>query len=457
MANVERYVITSAQYGASLNQRFWNTLKNYAHENRAHLLVLPMMYGHDRLMDKENLSIQMHPEVVPYLHFQTAQEFPLNDKISINRMQILPTISRPLQGTHRVGRGTQIFASPKLHLRCFPSSNWRLPKIRMTTGTVTHGHYRDDKTGSKAEAELKFAALVVEIVDDTKYHFRQLEANGNGEICDLMTRYSANRTFQSEVSSLTLGDIHAGAESPVIWKSTLDEIIPDLRPNRIYLHDSFHGLSVDPHIQKMWIKRVLRFNEGKSSLAGELDITADRMKQILVAALNANPSAKLFECKSNHDEWIDRWLENRGFAESGQEENAEVGMELALHAIRNPGQSVLGHAMRHLDPDLDQVDFLNYDQDSFVDGIQNANHGHVGPEGRWGSTVSQEYESRRSTIAHGHYPEIWHGIWRAGTMTPRRLHYSRGANRSMNSHVVQYAGGIRQIISVLDDGSWSAI
>jgi hypothetical protein len=82
-------------------------------------------------------------------------------------------------------------------------------------------------------------------------------------------------------------------------------------------------------------------------------------------------------------------------------------------------------------------------------------HGHLGPNGRFGSPENLCKMGRKSNTAHTHSAGIYNGTYVAGTSTSLRWTYNRGPSSWNHSHIVTYPNGKRAIITIYN-GEWRA-
>ena len=104
-----RYVITSAQYGASVNDKVFDTLKYYADYNKAELIVLPLQ-GY--MVDE---SEGLDEQVEDYVLYKNKK---LNNNVNVAHFGVRAQTIQPMTSVARFAQkdGTTIFASPKQSL-----------------------------------------------------------------------------------------------------------------------------------------------------------------------------------------------------------------------------------------------------------------------------------------------------------------------------------------------------
>jgi hypothetical protein len=103
------------------------------------------------------------------------------------------------------------------------------------------------------------------------------------------------------------------------------------------------------------------------------------------------------------------------------------------------------------------VKFLLPDESFTVKEVECGMHGHVGPNGSFGSPSNLAKIGKKATTAHTHSCGIFHGLYVAGTstrLTPDWT-YTRGPSSWSHSHVLLYPNGQRTIVTI-KDGKWRA-
>src|SRR5690606_483429 len=121
--------------------------------------------------------------------------------ILVSAKQIQPTT-----GLARFTReGSCILASPKqfLDFVAVSPSKERLPRMVATTGAITVSNYDNDyymsqRTSAIAEFDHQLGAIIVEVVDNTHYHFRHVRASSDGSFVDLGRRYCPDGLVHKE-------------------------------------------------------------------------------------------------------------------------------------------------------------------------------------------------------------------------------------------------------------------
>lgn len=449
-----RYVITSAMYNGDLCREWWTTLKRYAKDMNATLVVLPTKYG---------TSLEQLPEQLKgYVCFEDAM---LNSVFRINATaHIRPTTLHPLRQVRATRRNlSEIIASPKVDLNFVPVSNNTLPKVTMTTGSCTYPNYNPGMIGAKAEKQHLFGAVVVEIVDDTTFHFRQLIADEHFGVCDINLKYyhpGGVRKIDA-IDTLVTGDWHTWQTCPVVRQVTYgaDGIVARLKPKFVIKHDLFDGTSISHHNVHDRVLLAQLAAEGKLSLKAELEANVDEVAHIL----QSTGDALVAVVRSNHDEHLDRYLTEARYMNDAH--NYRVGHELVPPMVdgmmpfewyvrkRIAERIASGELKMELATAMTRLKFLIRDEDFYRHGIQLGMHGDKGANGARGS-LQQFLKGVGPTVTgHNHTPMIDGPNWVVGTSTRLKLQYTKGLSSWCNSHVVIFPNGQRMMINIIQ-GAW---
>lgn len=468
MKGFKRFVITTAVAESPVDKSFLASINNYCKVNEACLLILPANQNFDHIdpiLTEENIVFD---------------EIALNKKIHVSNIQVEPKQVDPLAGLERLGQrnGSFIFASPKQSLRLVATGNYKLPHALMTTGAITLPKYQASRYKSKkrnfvASNDHVMGAIIVEIVDNQLYHYRQIQADGSGGFCDLGKYYQGKSVKKVPPIALVMGDYHSAEVDKVVEQAHV-ELIKELKPSQLFLHDAFDGQSISHHDKDSNAKKSALSLANRTSLAKEL-------KEL---SLNVNKFADLVDhiiwVKSNHDTFLDRYLNTRMWLKD--HENGFVSSLLYPYAIAKyvegtPKQKLKAVAkaleieeaqLLKLYPDLldgksplqvaleqrglknkHKYKFLEYDEDYFIAGIQMGCHGDKGPNGSRGSLRAMERSYGNSISGHTHTPAILRGAWQVGTCSILRPEYAKGPSSWFHTSCLVYPNGQRQLINFI--------
>lgn len=443
------YVVTAAQYNAPVNKGFYASLETYCDKNNAQLLVLPMAGKTIKEDTLDKIVATLGNESLIYIDTK------LNDKIKVSSYSVRPQQIDPVTGLGRFTQSdvTTIFASPKQRLKVIPNSTETLPKVLMTTGAITNPNYKGDRIGKIALKDHMYGAIVVDVIDATTYHYRQLIANKqNGQFVDLGVRYKEKGTEPCELEALVLGDWHVGDTDPKVREATF-EMVREYKPKRIFLHDFFNGHSVNHHEMGKLVTRAMAYEVGRASLEKELQ---DCFEELQAIAKVAGDKTEIVIVRSNHDEFLDRYLQNGRYLE--EDHNWRIGHELALTCFdsKNPKLRIrnsLKEGLLRYGAIPKNANFLERNQDYKLFGWQLGAHGDKGGNGARASMLGLENAYGKSITGHAHTPEILRGAVRVGTSTHLTLPYTDGPSSWINTHAMLWGNGKVQLVHIID-GKW---
>lgn len=448
------YVITSAQNATPAHRGFLKALRRYCEHRGAQLLVIPFRYRNPTSVWTQNQEHDewWHPELADRL---IAEDVPLNSNLLLAAgMKVQPTARHPLSGMQTYSGGqSAIFGHAKIELESVATPQSRLPKILTTTGCCTVENYTDTKAGALGTHHHIIGATVVEIVDDWRFHLRQINASDDGSFHDLDTLYSPKAVKPGQRAEvLTCRDVHWQQMDPEIEQATFGDggIVDTLRPKRLVVHDLLDFKSQNHHdvgnFFERWRKHRLGITSVYQEVRGTLDwIHAQGQKVQEVAVV-----------ESNHNEAFMRWLnEGRGDREP---ENAWFYYNTWAGILPDPesGETEIGHPLEYWHRrwhGADNVRFLRRDDSYLVGEIEHSMHGDIGSNGAKGSVKSFEKVGVRSTVGHAHGPAIHGGVYQVGVMGQNMGYNERGPSNWLPAHCIQYSNGKRSLVVVVD-GAW---
>lgn len=446
----KRFVITTAVSGCEVDGNFYESIKNYCKKNKAKLLILiatDPAANVSRTIDKllENESI-------------VVEDTSLNSNIFLSTIKLSAKHIDPITSLGRIGQrsGSFVYASPKQRLKLVPVSNMGVPHALMTTGAITKPNYKtndymSERTAYIAENDHVMGGIVVEVVDDKRYHFRQIQSDVKfGSFIDLGKEYWPNEVKPAQPEAFVLGDWHSG-ETDLATKKAWFEVAKLLKPKSIVLHDAFNGMAINHHEKHSNILLAKRAMKSELNLAEEICYLADDLLEI------SELTDKVVIVKSNHDEFLNRYLQEGIYVKDHH--NHLTGVTLARAMLE--GHDPLSFAVFCVYEDNKDIlnkmkkklVWLKRDDDYKVSGIQLAAHGDKGANGSKGNVRGMEHAYSSSVTGHSHTPEILRGAWSVGTSSYLRLSYNSGPSSWLHSSCLVYKNGQRQLINAFE-GSW---
>lgn len=475
----ERFIVTSAQYGATLNTQFWKSLQNYAKHVGYTLVVLPIKYGNLKEKDGK-LTKMLPPELKGHVLFEDVN---LDGKLNLNAtFRMRPTLERFLTPVvcNVGGNVSQIFAAPKLELEFLPRISTRkqnhYPKAVMTTGAVTRPNYatdnlgQQDRTGQIAEEAHCFSAIIVEF-DGGIFHFRQLLANKRGDFYDItkdgvvFSTSQGVRKADGEVEAIVLGDWHTGKTELTVRDVSFSKggMVDTLKPKHIVLHDFFDGDSISHHgVHESTRSAYMGLQHLQwDSLENELNRSIEELHWIHARV----GDAKIHLIPSNHPEFVVEYINSMRWTK--EKANMYIGAVLFtkmlddMHA-RKPSKV----DSRATDPialwfrEKAPYAHIVERQETFVlpredKEILLSLHGDVGTRGGPTRSVKDFLKMNIPVyLGHNHSACIYGSVWRVGTSTYRMQFYvSNPATNWTNTHGLIYKNGQRQLLNIIK-GKW---
>jgi len=456
----KKFVVTTAVVGSDPHMPFLNSLRTFCKLNRAKLLILvcedPGRYKYSG-KGTQRIRPSIHQEFLK--ESIITEDTWLNSNLFVSNLKQQAKQIKPITGVGRVTKkkGSAIFASPKIFLEynSVRNNKEKLPHFVTSTGAVTKPNYRPEsnfwyqglKTAYIAESDHKLGATYVEIKDDDIFHFTQIECKTDGGhifFRDLMYK-GLNEPKQIRARALVIGDLHAGVTDPNAEKVWF-EVIERTRPRAIFIHDGFNGTSVNGHIEKDLVSRIIRAIENKDDIAEEIKGFALKLKAY------AEKCDKLYIVPSNHNDWLEKYIRKANFFKDGNLKNIPVALKIlqAMLDKKNP----LQYAVEELaGVKISNAIWPGRNEDIIIEGIQCNCHGDVGVNGSRGSLAAMVSAYNASVSAHGHCAGIMFDAWAVGTSGPLQEEYNNGAGTWTQTSCLIYDYGNRALVNSIG-GEW---
>jgi hypothetical protein len=467
VANKKRFVVTTAVTGCDVHEGFYASIKNFCDENDAALLVMVSSdpaHNRDRgapgVSERERygtIDVKLANELI------VLRDTALNEHLKLSVLKTSAKMINPLTGIKRLVQknGNLIVASPKQVQQCVPVSNFKLPHVGMSTGAITLSDYSTDNYMSErlayiAEHDHTIGAIIVEIEDAELFHYRQIQADSEGSFYDIagleLKKYTPKGVKRVDLSrenagALVMGDWHSGETDPVVSKAW-EELCAIIRPDHVVVHDGFNGLSINHHEEDDQVLKAQRSMAAQLSLESELRVFAADLD-----ALSPWAKKSVVVVKSNHDEFLVRYLRRGKYVEDAQ--NHRFSLDLAKSAI--DGEDPLQFAVEKVIGlgEKTNVRWLKRNEDFKIARIQLGAHGDKGANGSRGTLAQIEESFGYSVTGHSHVPQILRGAWSVGTSSFLQLNYNSDSPSSwMNTSCIVYPNGQRQLINVIF-GRWA--
>lgn len=469
---VKRFILTAAQNNTYVHKTFWSNLLAMAEHYEAEIHIGTFSYNQNnfgRLAVKRGTKnayeheLWFDPTITPYI---SDKKIELAKGLTwCGNMNILPTMDNPIAGLETYGGSdSTIFPHTKIEMRSIATTPDMAPKMIYTTGACTLMNYIQKKEGIKAEHHHRYAFLIVEVDATGSWWVRQVAARKSGrQLQDLGVVAEGGKITSTDarVDAITWGDLHATNSQPEIVEASMG-MLDTLKPKYQFIHDVMEGISVNRHMVKhqplphlnfyRWLRGLHRVDE-------ELKQTRTILERYL------RPWCQTVAPDANHDgKWLESWLNK--FDYRFDPANAELFLRMQNHMYEQirknmcPPKNV--NLMKYAfekEAGLEQgvVKFLLPDESFQVGEVECGMHGHLGPDGAFGSPSNLVKIGKKATTAHTHSAGIYHGLYVAGTsskLTPG-WDYTMGPSSWSHSHVVLYPNGQRAIVT-MKNGKWHA-
>lgn len=429
------FIITTALTGSTVQKNVVSSIHTFCKKNKAAPIVL-VAKGSSKLAQTLDASLRG-------MHILT-QDTELNSNLKIVGVFQSGSKTDPTSGgISRTGNrdSSIILASPKQRLFYTATGIDKLPHATMGTGAITEPQYdKRNMSGYVANHDHVMGAIVVEIVDENLFHFRQVQFDRHGGFVDLGVYYCGSKSKSMAPIAMVLGDWHAGESDPVVVQSTI-ALTKALKIPTWVLHDTFDGTSISHHDMGKQISLTKKAEENQLNLEKELRTYSADIEMISKLVKN------VVVVKSNHDEHLERYLDEGRFIKDPQ--NMKLAIELAGQMINST--NILKYAVGKFAKAKNNIVWLSRGQSLRIAGIECGLHGDVGPNGSGGSLVAFEKSYGNSIVGHSHTPGILRGAWCVGTTTATSPDYGRGGASSwLNTHCLVYSNGHRQLVNCIN-------
>ena len=467
VGKIKRYILTSAQNNTYVHEAVWRNIQALAVHYGAEIIVGTFSYNQNHFGPLAVKRGKKNPYEYELWYDHNIEPYISDARIQLGKglvwcgeMNIMPTMTDPLSGLETYsGRLSAIFPHAKIALRTVASIQGSGAKLNYTTGTVTKRNYVQKRAGLIAEFHHTYGGLLVEVDSDGVWKVRQLDAEDDtGTIYDLTLKVENGVvTDGHSVEAIIWGDIHATIIDPTVFAlsaTVKNNMLDVLKPKYQFVHDLMEGVSVNHHGLRKPMDRFKAWMRGLNNVQTEL------VKSSNVLRNYNRPGTSMVIVNSNHDRWLDRFLDEFD-PRIDDPSNLEIyhdGNAARLRFARgNEDMNVLEYLIRqHGGWDI-PAKFLGWDESFLICSkkIECGQHGDLGANGSKGSSESMAKIGRRSIIGHTHVTGIWDGLYVVGTSTKFRMGYNHGPSSWTHSHVVVYPNGKRTVITMFQ-GAWRA-
>ena len=433
-----KFLITWAQNSTAVHENFISNIESYAKFINADIHVIAGRYKNPTSVFTDKDYDVWADRILQYLD---AGRHEVHKHMWImSDVKIQPTAVDPMTGLQGMsGINSCVFGSPKVQMETIPVLEGNLPKLMMTTGACTVKNYTDSKAGKKGEFHHTLGFVIVEIKNEEIFFSRQITATDDGNFTDLFYKVEdGNVTKIDTIAAAVLGDLHYGQHDERVLDKTLD-LFKSLKPENVILHDVFDGLSINHHESKDPFIQYQREVDGTNSLKGEIESMLEGLEKFS----DYNVSI----VRSNHDDFLDRWLKNTDWRKANTLKNSIEYMEFSALLLK--GEAPKGIIPYLINKKFPSFRTLGRSDSLVVNGWELAQHGDIGSNGSRGSLMQFRKLNTKIVVGHYHSPGRKDGALAVGTSTKLRVNYNLGPSGWLQSHVIIHHDGKAQHINFI--------
>lgn len=448
---MKRCIVTWAQSDTPVHLGFWNAMKRLPAQER--YVVRGYYRNPTSLYEKyKEEETSWDPVVAPFL--VDSQIELVKGRLTLHaNIRTQPTAGNPLSGMEvYAGRASAIIGHPKRQVTTVCTAT-RMPRLLMSTGACTVPNYSKSTAGAKGTAHHVLGALVVEVDDEGRFFSFQITWDDKTQsFTHLDTRYFADRKGTAPPAlAIVVGDYHAGREDPEAVAAT-HEMFELMEPENIIWHDFFDNSARNHHESK---SRRHRYAKRFRTVKEEVRYSATQ----IVENVRKAPYARHRFVRSNHDEALDRWMEEHD--DNRDPVNTPYWHDLcariyAIYDQTGEWSDAWPFEMGELLPHdvLERVHFLKRNEELRLCNVQCGFHYDKGINGsKSGGVQTYRKLGVKSIGGHGHCFHWLDGAMQVGTVSELDHGYNGLPNGWNQGNAVIYADGKRSFLSIIQ-GHW---
>lgn len=423
-----KYIITNIQYNAGVHMQFLQNILAFAEVHGVTELLTFVQNGQYKDDD------WIDPRVFEG-GFATVDSVTLNNNLRLKDMRIPAQQINPMTGlTAKLPRDSSyILPSAKIRYLSVANTSSK-PRAMMTTGNLTKPNYKlHTAQGRKAEEQHQYGFVFVEVKNGRIFSTYQVEATKNGNFYYMDEYYRNGEVSKVQPEAIIFGDIHIGDTNQKALKASVS-LVERLKPKRVVLHDLFNGHSINPHEKGHLLSELKSLQASRDSLDRELKQVYDFVVQIA----RRFPEVNFLVAESNHDIFLERYLDNKEFINHPQNFLHAIKMIPLILEGKKPtlriGLELFGDIPANFH-------FARVDEEHRVRGVELGYHGHNGVNGSRGTSSSFDRYNLKMITAHEHSAKLYANGMVVGTLTNLKLPYTKGAGSWMHANGILYSDG----------------
>lgn len=433
------YFITSAQNNTPVHEGFYENIEAYAKLHKAQIHAILLRYKNPTSVFQDADQEFWVEEVEKYMD---ANRHNIHKYVTImGDVKIQPTAVNPMSGMQALsGVDSCIFGAPKVQMETIPVLEGMKPKMMVTTGSLTKRNYTDSKSGKLGDFHHVLGFCIVEIKDDETFFIRQVTADEKtGAFNDLYYNVSNGKITKNDtIAAAVLGDLHLGEHDEKVIDTTFNVLLKKLKPKNLVLHDVFNGHSISHHESKNPFKMYEREQDGTNSVRKEVDYMLNWLEKV--------KDYNVTIVRSNHDDFIDRWLQNSDWKHNIKNAKEYIEFSHILLSGKAP-KGIIPYLINQKYPKMKTLDRTAMFS---VKGWELGQHGDIGANGSRGSLLQFRKLNTKCVVGHYHGPGRKDGALAVGTTTHLRVGYNNGPSSWLQSHVIIHNDGKAQHINFIN-------
>lgn len=433
--------ITTAVVGCKVNKQSLRTVERMCDKLGMTLVIMICADSTSKVFKAGKIDKRLIEKTL------VTRDIRINDNLYLNAIKIQAKNINPLTGLRRFaqGRGSFIAPSPKQTLLTAPRSQQKLPHLQITTGAITDPNYESASYNSMRLAKIAdmdhvMGGVIVEVVDNECFHVRHVQIK-NGILVDLGHAWGPTWDRAMPAKAVVLGDRHNGSRDEICHEGTL-KLLRLLHPESIFLHDICDMAAISYHERNNLTARSNTIKAGNLSVVPELRATAKDIDNL------ASLCRKVYVVKSNHDEWLDKWIDTGEFVKHNI-----CDIYVAIEALRAKleNRDPLRAVLRNVGMRTKKVKFLTRDSEVRIAQFLCSAHGDEGvARSKPGGPAGLERAFGSGVFGHSHTVCVWHNILQVGTSSFMKMSYTRGLISWMQAHVAIWPTGHWQMYLMID-------
>ena len=151
--------------------------------------------------------------------------------------------------------------------------------------------------------------------------------------------------------------------------------------------------------------------------------------------------------RSNHDDFLDRWLKSTDWRKAGTLKNSLEYMEYSALLLK--GEAPNGVIPYLINKRYPKFKTLGRSDSYVVNGWELGQHGDIGSNGTRGSLLQFRKLNTKIIVGHYHSPGRKDGALAVGTSTKLRVNYNLGPSGWLHSHVIIHEDSKAQHINFI--------